>query len=213
MNAITKWHDVKQNGEEWDILRLGKITSSNLSLIMANYPKAFGESAKKYAIKLALERIRNCKSDNIYTNQHMERGLAQEPIARMLYENLYFTEVTNGGFFDCGYYGGSPDGLVGTDGVIEIKSVIDTVHYKNLKRGAIDPAYKWQIVGNLDCTSREWCDFISYCSDFPELSQIIVYRIYREDVKKELQILSERRELFNRLIQKIINEIPHYPSL
>lgn len=209
MNAIAKWYDVEQNSEEWDRLRIGKITSSNLNIIMANYPKTFGIPAKKYALKLALERINNSKSNNNYSNQHMERGHQQEPIAKMLYEDLYFTEVRNGGFFDCGYYGDSPDGLVGNDGTIEIKSVIDTVHHDNLRRGAVDPAYKWQIVGHIDCSQREWCDFISYCADFPEVSQLIVYRTYREDIEKELQILSERRELFNQLIEKTINEIPH----
>jgi len=139
----------------------------------------------------------------------MERGHEQEPIARMLYEDLYFTEVTNGGFFDCGFYGDSPDGLVDNDGVIEIKSVIDTTHYANIKRGSIDPSYKWQVIGHLDCTGREWCDFISYCADFPETSQLIVYRIYRKDVIEEIKMLSERRKLFNDLIKNLIREIPH----
>lgn len=176
---------------------------------MANYGKAFGEPAKKYALKLALERIKNCKSEYNYSNAHMERGHEQEPIARMLYEDLYFTEVTNGGFFDCGFYGDSPDGLVDNDGVIEIKSVIDTTHYANIKRGAIDPSYKWQVIGHLDCTGREWCDFISYCADFPETSQLIAYRIYRKDVIEEIKMLSERRKLFNDLIKNLIREIPH----
>lgn len=209
MNVIAKWHDVEQNSEEWENLRLGKITSSSFSIIMANYGKAFGEPAKKYALKLALERIKNCKSEYNYSNAHMERGHEQEPIARMLYEDLYFTEVTNGGFFDCGFYGDSPDGLVDNDGVIEIKSVIDTTHYANIKRGSIDPSYKWQVIGHLDCTGREWCDFISYCADFPETSQLIVYRIYRKDVIEEIKILSERRKLFNDLIKNLIREIPH----
>lgn len=209
MNVIAKWHDVEQNSEEWENLRLGKITSSSFNIIMANYGKAFGEPAKKYALKLALERIKNCKSEYNYSNAHMERGHEQEPIARMLYEDLYFTEVTNGGFFDCGFYGDSPDGFVDNDGVIEIKSVIDTTHYANIKRGSIDPSYKWQVIGHLDCTGREWCDFISYCADFPETSQLIVYRIYRKDVIEEIKMLSERRKLFNDLIKNLIREIPH----
>lgn len=209
MNVIAKWHDVEQNSEEWENLRLGKITSSSFNIIMANYGKAFGEPAKKYALKLALERIKNCKSEYNYSNAHMERGHEQEPIARMLYEDLYFTEVTNGGFFDCGFYGDSPDGLVDNDGVIEIKSVIDTTHYANIKRGSIDPSYKWQVIGHLDCTGREWCDFISYCADFPETSQLIAYRIYRKDVIEEIKMLSERRKLFNDLIKNLIREIPH----
>lgn len=209
MNVIAKWHDVEQNSDEWENLRLGKITSSNFDIIMANYGKEFGESAKKYALKLALERIKNCKSEYNFSNAHMKRGHEQEPIARMLYEDLYFTEVTNGGFFDCGFYGDSPDGLVGDDGFIEIKSVIDTTHYANIKRGTIDPSYKWQVIGHLDCTGREWCDFISYCADFPETSQLIVYRIYRKDVIEEIKMLSERRKLFNDLIKNLIREIPH----
>lgn len=209
MNVIPKWHDVEQNSEEWENLRIGKITSSSFSIIMANYGKAFGEPAKKYALKLALERIKNCKSEYNYSNAHMERGHEQEPIARMLYEDLYFTDVTNGGFFDCGFYGDSPDGLVDNDGVIEIKSVIDTTHYANIKRGSIDPSYKWQVIGHLDCTGREWCDFISYCAEFPETSQLIAYRIYRKDVIEEIKMLSERRKLFNDLIKNLIREIPH----
>jgi len=209
MNVIAKWHDVEQNSEEWENLRLGKITSSHFNIIMSNYGKAFGESAKKYALKLALERIKNRKSEYNYSNAHMERGHDQEPIARMLYEDLYFTEVSNGGFFDCGFYGDSPDGLVGNDGVIEIKSVIETTHYANIKRGAIDPSYKWQVIGHLDCSGREWCDFISYCADFPEVSQLIVYRVYKKDVIEEIKMLSERRKLFNDLIENLISEIPH----
>ena len=207
MNVIAKWHDVEQNSDEWENLRLGKITSSNFDIIMANYGKAFGESAKKYALKLALERIKNCKSEYNFSNAHMKRGHEQEPIARMLYEDLYFTEVNNGGFFDCGFYGDSPDGLVGNDGVIEIKSVIDTTHHSNLIRGAIDPSYKWQIVGHLDCSNRDWCDFISYCADFPENSQILVYRTHRHEVMQNIAMLRERREKFNELVEQIKQQI------
>ena len=207
MNVIAKWHDVEQNSEEWENLRLGKITSSNFNIIMASYGKAFGEPAKKYALKLALERIKNSKSEYNYSNAHMERGHEQEPIARMLYEDLYFTEVTNGGFFDCGFYGDSPDGLVGDDGFIEIKSVIDTTHYANIKRGTIDPSYKWQVIGHLDCTGREWCDFISYCADFPENTQILVYRMHRHQVEQEIKMLRERREKFNKYVEQIKQQI------
>lgn len=207
MNVIAKWHDVEQNSDEWENLRLGKITSSNFDIIMANYGKAFGESAKKYALKLALERIKNCKSEYNFSNAHMKRGHEQEPIARMLYEDLYFTEVTNGGFFDCGFYGDSPDGLVGDDGFIEIKSVIDTTHYANIKRGTIDPSYKWQVIGHLDCTGREWCDFISYCADFPENTQILVYRMHRHQFEQEIKMLRARREKFNEYVEQIKQQI------
>lgn len=190
------FHDVEQNSEAWDALRLGKATGSNFGTIMANNGAAFGDPAKRYALQLALERINGCKVQVSFTNEHMERGHEQEPIARMLYEEETFTEVTNGGFFDWGEYGDSPDGLVGDEGVAEFKSVIAPTHYATFRRGNFDPAYRWQLVGHLDCTARRWVDFCSFCADFPETQRLLVYRMYRDDVAAEIQALRERREEF-----------------
>lgn len=196
------WHDVEQNGDEWDALRLGKATASNYGIIMANDGKAFGEPARRYALQLALEQIKGCKSDFSFSNDHMERGHEQEPVARMLYEDMYFVDVDNGGFFDHETFGDSPDGLVEKDGVIEIKSVIASTHYATLTRGSFDPAYKWQLIGHLDCSGREWVDFISYCSDFPDGKQLIVYRLTTEECKDEIERLRERRAAFINLVSE-----------
>lgn len=202
-----KWLDIEQNTDEWLAVRLGKITASNFGTVMAESTGNFGTTAQKYALKLALERINQKLSSNRIKTYHMKRGHEQEPIARALYEQEFFTSVKNGGFFDCGYYGDSPDGLIGVSGIIEIKSVIDSVHYDNLIRGSYDPEYKWQIIGHLECTGRDWCDFISYCADFPEKSQIIVYRIYRHEVETEIKLLAERREKFNLYVEEIKERI------
>ncbi|WP_421355321.1 YqaJ viral recombinase family protein [Pseudocitrobacter faecalis] len=194
------WHDVEQNGEEWDALRLGKATASNFCLIMANDGKAFGEPAKRYALQLALEQIKGCKSEFGFSNDHMERGHEQEPIARMLYEEMNFVDVNNGGFFDHETYGDSPDGLVGQDGLVEIKSVIAATHYSTLTRGSFDPAYRWQLVGHLDCSGRDWVDFISYCSDFPDGKQLIVYRLTAAECESEIARLRARRKDFLELV-------------
>lgn len=200
------YHDVEQNSDEWHELRLGKATASNFSSFMANYGKAFGDPAKKYALQIALERINGFKQDS-FTNEHMERGHEQEPIARMLYEDEHFAKVENGGFFDCGLYGDSPDGLINDNGVIEIKSVIASTHYANLTRGTFDPAYKWQLVGHLDCTGRDWVDFISYCAEFPIDKQLIVYRVTRDSIEDELEMLRTRRLEFLELVTEIENNI------
>lgn len=201
------YHDVEQNTDEWQALRCGKATASNFALFMANYGKAFGEPAKKYALRIALERINGFKSENGYTNEHMERGHEQEPIARMMYEDEHFAEVLNGGFFDCGLYGDSPDGLVGDNGLIEIKSVIYSTHYATLERKTFDPDYKWQLVGHLDCTGREWVDFVSYCAEFPPYRQLLVYRLHRDEVDDELTMLQKRRNEFLELVTTIENKI------
>lgn len=206
MNRV--WHDVPQNTEVWQSLRLGKATASNFGCIMANDGAAFGDPAKKYALQLALELATGRKAEFSFSTDHMERGHEQEPIARMLYEDAEFVDVTNGGFFDCGDHGDSPDGLIQHDGVIEIKSVTAAVHYATLKRGSFDPAYRWQLVGHLDCTGRDWVDFASYCSEFPEASQLIVYRQTRDDFKDELKRLEDRRSKFLELVQTTLASIP-----
>lgn len=202
-----RWVDVEQNSDEWFDLRLGKATSSHFGAIMANDGKTFSDTAKRYALQLALEQITGQKSEYSFSNIHMERGNEQEPIARMLYENITFETVTNGGFFDCGSYGDSPDGLVNDDGGIEIKCVIAPVHFATLNRESVDPAYKWQLIGHLDCSGRDWFDFVSYCSDFHEDKQLLIYRTYRDQVKDELIRLRERREHFLELVQQIKTKI------
>lgn len=201
------FHDVIQNSDDWDTLRLGKVTASKFSTFMANDGKAFGDPAKRYALQVALELLTGKKSEFSFKNDDMERGHEQEPLARMLYEDENFVDVTNGGFFDWGNYGDSPDGLVGNDGVVEIKSVIAPTHYATLTRGSFDPAYRWQLVGHLDCTGREWVDFVSFCADFPEGRQLITHRLHKVDYIAELNQLAERRAKFVELVESTLNNL------
>ncbi len=204
-----KFHDIQQNTDEWYLLRAGKLTGSKFGTIMANYGKPFGEPAKKYAVNIAIEQITGNPIPSGYSNAHMERGHEQEPIARDLYEQENFTDVSNGGFFESDFVGMSPDGLVDDDGVIEIKSVIASVHYANIKRGSVDPAYKWQCIGNLKFCGRDWLDFISFCADFPIDKQLFVHRIRKKDLVSEFDMIDNRIDQFKILVdeskQKILN--------
>lgn len=202
-----RWHDVPQNTDAWQALRCGKPTASQFGCFMANEGKAFGEPARKYALQIALERVTGKKSEFSFSNDHMERGHEQEPIARMLYEEERFVDVGNGGFFDCGDHGDSPDGLIGSDGVLEVKSVIATTHYATLRRGSFDPSYRWQLVGHIDCTERDWVDFASFCSDFPEGRQLIVHRLWRHECTDELERLRKRRAEFLTLVETITEDL------
>ena len=195
------WHDVQQNSDEWYLLRSGKITASSLSKVMANYGKAFGDPAKKYAVDIAVQQITGKATGGSYSNDHMARGHEEEPLARMEYEAIYFCDVTNGGFFEDGDTGTSPDGLVCDDGVIEIKSAIPSVHYSRIAKQSYDSAYKWQLVGHLLFTNRDWVDFISYCSSFPDDKKLYVHRSYREDFKKEFGMVDERIDEFRGLVE------------
>jgi len=197
------FHDVRQNTDEWFNLRVGKITGSALSKAMANYGKSFGEPAKKYAISIAVEQITGKPScGDSYSNDHMARGHEEEPIARLMYENEFFCEVGNGGFFENGDEGCSPDGTVGDDGLIEIKSAIPSIHYARIHKGSFDSAYKWQLIGNMKLTNREWIDFISFCSSFPDSKKLYVYRLHSKDFNREFDMIDIRVNEFRQLIEE-----------
>jgi hypothetical protein len=195
------FHDVAQNEDEWYALRVGRVGGSAIGKIMANYGKQFGDPAKDMAVRIALEQITGVRNEQTYNNSHMERGHEQEPVARMLYEDTFFCDVDNGGYYTVGDdIGVSPDGRVGDDGLIEIKSVIDTVHYATIKRNAFDPKYKWQLYYELQNTEREWVDYVSFCADFPVGKRLFVDRIYRENCGEYFEMISTRMAEFREIV-------------
>lgn len=202
------WYDVDQNTDEWLDMRAGKVTGSSIAKVMANFGKAFGSPAKDLAATCAIEQLTGKRQNSVnYTNHHMDRGHIEEPIARALYEEMYFVDVTNGGFYDNGNTGSSPDGRVFDDGLVEIKSAIISVHYARIKKGTFDSAYKWQFIFNMREAKRSYIDFISYCADFPEESKLYVYRLDADKFKQEMQWISERLGQFNELVGQIKDRI------
>jgi hypothetical protein len=197
---VFKFYDIQQNTEEWLQMRCGRLTSSNLGKVMANYGKPFGDPAKKYAVQIAIEQITGVPESSNFTNEHMERGHVQEPLARMAYEEEMFCTVKNGGFFGSEFIGCSLDGLVGNDGGIEIKSVIPSVHYSNVKRANVDPAYKWQCIGNMKFPRLDWLDFISYCDAYPTEKNLFIYRLHAKDYADEYAMIDLRVEEFKALV-------------
>lgn len=201
MKRDDNWIDVEQNTDEWMDLRIAKIGGSSIGKVMANYGKAFGEPAKKLAVTVARELITGKRSEaESYSNAHMERGHAQEPAARAAYEELTFLDVTNGGFYDNGLTGCSPDGLVGDNGMIEIKSVIDTTHFATMQRNSFDPSYKWQLYFNLKESGRDWIDFVSYCADFPEKTKLFTHKIHASLAEEQFTQIDLRLLEFEALI-------------
>ena len=202
------WVDIQQNTDEWLDLRIGKVTGSAIAKVMANYGKAFGDPAKRLAMSIAYEQITGTREEESgFSNGHMDRGHIQEPLARAEYEAENFVEVSNGGFYDDGMLGSSPDGLVYDNGVIEIKSVIRTAHGKVVRSGTYDKTYKWQLFFNLKVSGREWIDFISYCASLPEGNRLYVVRICKEDVQEEFAMMSSRLTQFFALVDCIKQDI------
>jgi hypothetical protein len=197
------WIDIDQNSESWFDLRLGKVTGSTIGKIMANFSKSFGQPAKDLAVNLAIEQLTGVRQGGDYQNAHMERGHIEEPIARLLYEELYFVDVTKGGFYDNVLTGASPDGLVAEDGLIEIKSGIATIHYERIRKDTFDSQYKWQLIHNLKESWRDWIDFVSYCSSYPKETQLFVKRLEWEDYSEQYTMIDERLAEFFKLIETV----------
>ena len=120
----------------------------------------------------------------------------------MEYEARYFATVTNGGFYDQGDTGTSPDGNVSTDGLVEAKSAIASAHFERIQGQSFDYTYKWQLAGHLKFSGRDWVDFISYCSSFPEGKKIYVHRSDRDSFKDEFKMIDERMYAFRKLIEE-----------
>lgn len=201
------WIDVEQNTDKWFQLRVGKATSSNFGKIMANYGKAFGEPAIKYARKVALEIVTNQRDERSgFKGQYMEDGNRLEPIAFDAYAKYIFDkeflDVSNGGFNVVNTFGDSPDGNVGEKGCLEIKSVIANTQWIRLEKGGYDTAYKWQIHGHIWLGNKEWCDFASYCPEMPDNKKLYVYRVYRDDQIIE-QLQYRLSEFWNLVEQKV----------
>ena len=191
-------HKIDQNTDEWMLLRMGKITASNFPKLMANLGKAFGNPAKDYAKRVAIEGITKAPVET-FKNEWMERGNELEHEARQLYEKETFNVVAAGGFVESGCYGASSDGLVGEDGMIEIKSVKYNTHFARLEKGGMDKSYEWQMRGQMWLYDRAWCDFVSYCPEFPVGKQLYIFRVERDDELEE--VMKGRLEEFLGLLE------------
>lgn len=151
--------DCIQGSPEWHAAKLGVASASNFSKILA---KGQGKTRKAYMLRLAAE-ILSSEPQETYSNAAMERGIEIEPQAREYYEGLNGVKVEQVGFCKLDdNIGCSPDGLVGTDGGIEIKCPNTTTHITYILADKLPSEYVAQVQGSLWVTDRKWWDFLSF---------------------------------------------------
>jgi hypothetical protein len=199
-----KFYDIEQNTDEWFQLRGGVLNGSKLDLVMANYPNAFGAPAKRYAVDIAVEQLTGVATPSGYHNSSMDFGHEQEPIAIAEYEKEYFIKVSNGGFFKSDFIGFSPDGLIYEDGILEVKTAeSNVIHYERIRKNSIDSTkYKWQCIGNLKHSGRDYLDFISWCPSFPDERKLFKKSIYANQLQDEFKMIDIRVEQFRKLVNE-----------
>lgn len=171
---------MEQRSPDWFASRYGFCTASKFSDVLS---KGDGKTRNKYLLQVVAERVTGKPQGGDYSNSHMARGVEQEPIARFCYESETGNAVDEASFIKHAELraGGSPDGLVGLDGIIEIKCVIPTVQIATINYGGYPIYHKPQIMGYLWATGRKWCDFVSYSPDMPGKLALYVFRIERDE--------------------------------
>lgn len=174
---------IEQGTDAWKAQRLGKVTASRVADVVARTKSGWGASRANYMAQLVAERLTGVPGDS-YTNAAMQWGIEHEPDARAAYEFHRDAEVTECGFIDhpnLNMTGASPDGLVGDDGLVEIKAPQTATHIETLKGRAVPSKYVMQIQWQLACTGRAWCDFVSFDPRMPEHMRLFVRRVPRDE--------------------------------
>lgn len=182
-----------QHSGAWLTARRGRITASRMAHVI-DYNEPSSAKAKEAGFKLVREAVaagvkgipsakrtryfEELRAERLthrciehYVTPYMDHGTSMESIARMAYEVALDVRVEEVGFAiddDLDYWGASVDGLVGTDGMVEIKGPQDLTHFAYKEAGIVPPEYEPQMMTGMEVNKRKYCDFISYIEDNPE---------------------------------------------
>jgi len=180
---------MEQRTDEWFSARIGKVTASRVADVVAKTKSGYSASRDNYMAQLVCERLTGKPAES-FSNAAMQWGTETEPLARAAYEAKIDVLVDEVGFIDHPSIvnsGASPDGLVGADGLIEIKCPNTATHIDTLLSQTVPKKYADQIFWQMACTGRDWCDFVSYDPRLPPDLQLFIKRIPRDD--KYIQLL------------------------
>ena len=177
---------IEQRSKEWFDLRKGKITSSEVHKIMGD-----GKVKETYLLEKISESLGGFAT--LATGAAIEWGTELEELAAKVYAEKTGTVVEKASFIVYNdNYGGSPDGIIAPDGIIEIKCpYVSANHFKHgLIKSATDlkkvaPNYYYQCVSNMLCANAQWCDFISYDPRVDECCNMYVFRLNRDEAEIE----------------------------
>ena len=191
---------MEQGTDEWFAARIGKVTASRVADVIAKTKTGFSTSRDNYMAQLVCERLTSQKSES-FTNAAMQWGTETEPLARLSYEVAQNVLVDEVGFVphpSIIMAGASPDGLVGDDGLLEIKCPNTATHIETLLSQTVPGKYNTQMQFQMACTNRSWCDFVSFDNRLPSELQLFVKRVPRDNMY--IRLMEEE-------IVKFLNEL------
>lgn len=202
--------DCEQGTPEWHAARCGKVTGSRVADVVRKTKSGVSASRATYAGELVAERLSGFQASSSFSTRATEWGKEQEASARQLYALMTDAKVSTVGFVDhhsIEWSGVSPDGLVDDTGLVSFKCPNSSTHITTLLGAPIEPDYIKQMVWEMACTGREWCDFVSFDPRLPPEMQIEIRRVHRDPVViAELEIevrkfLGEVSDTVDRLVK------------
>lgn len=188
----------QQNTPEWESCRLGKLTASEAQAIGNN-----DSGLKTLCLKLVAQLLTG-KQEKGYFNSDMERGHELEMEARNAYELETDNEVKTVGFCKLDEsVGCSPDGLIGDDGLIEIKCFKDTNFLEYMLSEKVDTGYEWQMQMQMYVTDKKWCDYVVYNPNFKK--SLIIKRINRDEqaISKIIAGIETGKSMIKAMMEKL----------
>lgn len=204
---------IEQGSPEWFAIRCGKVTASRIADVIAKTKSGYSASRATYMGQLIAERLTGSVVDS-YKSEAMQWGTEHEAEARAVYEMFTGCRIAQIGFVIHPAYpmsGASPDGFVGTDGLVEIKCPNTATHIETLLGGTIPRKYVSQMMWQMACTDRKWCDFVSYDPRMPDHMRLFVQRLeFDSDKADEIEV--EVREFLKELEDKVAALRAAYPD-
>lgn len=203
---------MEQRSPDWYAARCGKATASAVASILAK-TKSGGESASRQneLMRVVCEVLTGTVEEG-YTSPAMARGNDLEPVARCEYSATTGELVELVGFIDhpeIDGFGASPDGLVGDDGLVEFKCPNTATHMRYMLDSYIPADYQIQMLCQMACTGRKWCDFVSFDDRLPEGLRLSIVRFNRDEKRiaeiewEVRRFLADRDDLVKRLRNRL----------
>lgn len=164
----------EQRSEEWYAIRRGVVTASDIKNVLSK-----SSPRSTYLYDKAAELLTS-EAPEPFMNSYMQWGIDTEPQAKAYYELVTGNEALEVGFVKSNkFVGCSPDGLIGDDGLIEIKCPKTSTHIRYLNSGKMPTTYKAQVQAQLWICERQWCDFVSF--DPRIANKMLVVRVERDE--------------------------------